>query len=547
MKSILVNSVLPVFVLGLLAGPQAKACTSLLVTKGASQDGSVIITYTCDGEFHPHLEYTAAADHEPGDSVEIADWHGNVRGKVAQVAHTYAVVDLMNEHQLAIGETTFEGREELKNPDGLLHYWDLMYLALLRARTAREAIQVMTDLVADYGYRSGGESFSIADPEEVWIMEMIGPGEGGDGAVWVAVRIPDGRISCHANKARIGEFPLNDPKNCIYSDNVISFAAEKGYFDPASGRPFRFSDAYCPATPEKRRYCSARVWSIFRRAAPSLGLSPDYHRDVEGAEPYPLWIRPDGRLSLGDVFALMRDHYEGTALDMTKGVDAGPYGNPNRWRPITWTVDSVAYAWERPISTQQTGFSIVAQSRSWLPDGIGGVLWYGVDDTYTTCYTPLYCCIDRLPESFTVGSIERFSWDSAWWIFNLVANYACIKYSYMIQDIQAVQHEIEGRLLGLQPAVEKTALELAHQDDALMRRYLTDYSITQAEMVVSRWQDLAEHLISKYNDGYVRDEEGEPQEEGYPQSWLHEVLRARPDQFRLGPVPEDSTGQELID
>jgi dipeptidase len=547
MKRMLASGVFPVLILGLLAGTQAKACTNLLVTKGASEDGSVIITYTCDGEFHPHLEYEPEADHEPGDSVEITDWHGTLRGKVAQVAHTYAVVDLMNEHQLAIGETTFGGREDLENPEGLLHYWDLIWLALQRAKTAREAMQVMTDLVADYGYRSSGESFSIADPEEAWIMEMIGPGEGGEGAIWVAVRVPDGRISCHANKARIGEFPLKDPQNCIYSDNVVSFAVEKGYYDPASGEPFRFNDAYCPSTPENRRYCSARVWSIFRRAAPSLELSPDYHRSVEGAEPYPLWIEPDESLSLKDVFALMRDHYEGTPYDMTKGVDAGPYGNPNRWRPINWTVDSVTYTWERPVSTQQTGFSIVAQSRSWLPDGIGGVLWYGVDDTYTTCYTPLYCCIDRLPESFTVGSIKSFSWDSAWWIFNLVANYACIKYSYMIRDIQAVQHDLEGSLLSLQPAVENTALELARQDSELMKRYLTDYSIAQAEMVVSRWQDLAEHLITKYNDGYVKDEDGEPQEQGYPEAWLREVLRARPDQFHLPPAAEDTSGWELID
>ena len=328
----------------LVTGPQPEACTSLLVTKGASEDGSVMITYTCDGEFHPHLEYTPPADYEPKDSLEITDWYGNVRGKIKQVPHTYAVVGMMNEHQLTIGETTFGGREELRNPDGLLHYWDLMQLSLQRAKTAREAIEVMTNLVTDYGYRSTGESFSIADTKEAWILEMIGPGEGGQGALWVALKVPDGYISCHANKARIGEFPIDDEENCLYSDNIISFVKEKGYYDPTSGEPFRFCDAYCPATPENQRYADARVWSIFRRAAPSKNFSPDYHRAVEGAEPYPLWIKPDNKLSVADVFALMRDHYEGTDYDMTKGIDAGPYGTPNRWRPIKWMVDTIEYA-----------------------------------------------------------------------------------------------------------------------------------------------------------------------------------------------------------
>jgi dipeptidase len=525
----------------------ALACTSLLVTKGASADGSVMITYTCDGEFHPHLQYEAGAEYEPGDSLDITDWGGDVRGKVEQVPQTYSIVHLMNEHQLAIGETTFGGREELKNPEGLLHYWDLMYLALHRAKTAREAIKVITELVAEYGYRSTGESFSIADTEEAWILEMIGPGEGGEGAEWVAARVPDGYISCHANKARIGEFPPDDPENCVYSDNVKSFAIEKGYYDPDCGEPFRFCDVYCPPTRENRKYCSSRVWSIFRRAAPSQEFSPDYHRSVEGSEPYPLWIKPDEKISLADVFSLMRDHYEGTPYDMTRGVDSGPYGSPYRWRPLDWTVDSVTYAWERPVSTQQTGFSIVSQSRSWLPDAVGGVLWYGVDDTYTTCYTPFYCCIDSLPRSYTVGSLQEFSWDSLWWIFNLVSNYACLKYSYMAPEIRAVQSDIEGTLIALQPSVEQTAIELAESDPELMERYLTDYSITQAEMVMSRWQDLAGHLITKYNDGYVKNAEGEAEDSGYPEAWLRDVIELRPDQFYLKPAERDSTDWELVD
>ncbi len=428
----------------------------------------------------------------------------------------------------------------------------MMVLALKRAGTAREAITVMTDLVAKHGYRSGGETFSIADTKEVWIMEMIGPGPGGDGAHWVALRIPDGYISCHANKARIGDFPLDDPDNCLYSKAVISFAFEKGYYDPDSGEPFRYCDAYCPATPRNRRYADARVWSIFRRAAPSKNFSPDYHRTVPDTEPYPLWIKADKKLSLSDVFSLMRDHYEGTPYDMTRGVDAGPYGTPNRWRPMTWRPDSAdttgpEYAWERPISTQQTGYSFVSQSRGWLPDKIGGVYWYGVDDTYTTCYFPLYCGINAIPESFTVGKLGAFSWESAWWVFNFVANYANLKYSFMLPEIQAVQSDLEETFLTLQPAVEKTALELSASDPELMIRYLTDYSVMHSEQVVDRWKALAEHLLTKYNDGYVKDENGRPKERGYPASWLHEVLRARPDQFRLPNIDTTISETKLTD
>lgn len=523
------------------------ACTNLLVTKGASEDGSVMITYTCDGEFLPHLEHTPAADHSE-DSVDITDWQGNPRGRIKQVPHTYAVVDMMNEHQLAISETTFDGREELEDSLGMLHYWDLISLALQRATTAREAITVMTDLVAAYGYRSTGESISLADTEEAWILEIIGMGPTGTGAVWVAVRVPDGFISAHANKARIGEFPLDDPKNCIYSENVISFAIEKGYYDPNSGEPFRFNEAYCPPTPSNQRYADARVWSIFRRAAPSLNLSSDYHRAVEGAEPYPLWIKPDEKISLSDVFALMRDHYEGTEIDMTRGVDAGPFGTPYRWRPMQWEVDSVTYAWERPISTQQTGFTFVSQSRGWLPDPIGGVYWYGVDDTWFTCYTPLYCGINAVPKSYTVGSLQKFSWDSAWWVFNFVSNYCNLKYSYMIQDIQKVQSAIENNFITMQPLIEKTALDIYKHNPELLTAYLTDYSVSHAEDVVVKWRELGEYLLTKYNDGYVKDEQGEPQQAGYPQSWLETVLRERPEQFKL-PVKQDPAVPEsdLID
>lgn len=521
----------------LLNAQPGPGCTSFIVTKGASADGSVMITYTCDGEFHPHLEYEPPNDFNEGDSVAILNWPDNsLRGKVKQVSHTYGVVDLINEHQVTIGETTFDGRKELKNDSGLLGYWDLMWLALKRARTAREAITVMTDLVETYGYNSTGETFSIADPNEAWIMEMIGPGPGGHGAHWVALRIPDGYISCHANQARIGEFPLDDPDNCRYSKDVIKFAIDRGYYDPKAGRPFRYCDAYCPADVEILRSCAGRVWSMFRRCAPSQEFSADYQRGVPGAQPYPLWIKPDKKLSLADVIDIMRDHYEATPFDMTRGIDAGAFGSPYRWRPLQWQIDSVRYTWERPISTQQTGFSFVAQVRSWLPDKIGGILWYGVDDTYCTCYFPLYCGITELPVSFTRGSLQEFSWESAWWIFNFVSNYANLRYSYMIKDIQAVQKELETSFIEMQPAVEKTALELHRTNPELAVSYLTNYSVSMGEKVTKRWRRLAEDLLVKYNDGYIKDDKGRPQQVGYPESWLKEIIRNYPDKYRVGPA-----------
>ena len=516
-----------------LSSSSSDACTNILVTKGASADGSTMITYACDGRFHPRLNHSAPADHDPDAEYEIRHWSGELVGVIPQVSRTHGVVGLMNEHQLAISETTTTGREELQNPDGLIHYWTLMKLTLERAATAREAIEVMTGLVEEHGYRSTAESFSIADPNEVWLMEMIGTGPGGEGAVWVAMKIPDGSIAAYANGIRIRRFPLDDPENCLYSDNVISFAVDRGYWDPASGEPFSFADAYDVPTQQSRRYTATRVWSIFRRAAPSLELDPAYHRGDPSAEPYPLWIEPENKLSLADVIALMRDHYEGTDYDMTKGVDAGPYATPNRWRPMSWTVDGDEYTWERPISTQQTGFSFISQSRSWLPDAVGGVYWYGLDDTSTSVYVPLYAGISRIPESFTVGSLEKFSWDSAWWVFNFVANIANLKYSFMIEDIRAVQGELEGRFLSMQPVIEQTAMALAETDPDLMREFLTSYSVGQAEEVVRRWRELGELLLTKYNDGYVAGGDDEDVERGYPESWLREVVRTRPDQFRL--------------
>jgi dipeptidase len=415
---------------------------------------------------------------------------------------------------------------------GLLPYYQLMVITLQRAKTAREAIKVMTDLVDKYGYASTGESFSIGDKEEAWILEMIGTGNGGHGAVWVAQRIPDGMICAHANMSRIGEFPLNDPENCLYSKNVISLAVDKGFYNPKNG-PFNFSLVYNPPTEDQVRYSARRVWSIFRRVAPSWNLSPDFSSSVKNAKPYPLWIKPDSKLSVRDVMALHRDHYEGTAFDMTNDLTAGPFGAPDRWRPITWKVDGKAYSWERPISTQQVGFIFVSQSRSSIPDSVGGVYWYGMDNPFTNFFIPLYTTITELPEAYTRGSIQSFSRDSAWWAFNFVANYANLRYSDMILDIQKVQKEIEDLEFNLQSIIEQTALNLLSSHRQIIPVFLTRYCVSNARMNLDRWWKLADFLITKYNDGYVQDEKGDPREVGYPEKWLREELKKNPEKFIL--------------
>ncbi|MDZ7392613.1 MAG: C69 family dipeptidase [candidate division KSB1 bacterium] len=512
------------------------ACTNFLITKGATADGSTMITYVADShELYGELYYAPAASHLPGSWLDVYEWDtGKYLGKIRQVPRTYAVVGNMNEHQVAIGETTWGGREELRDPKGILDYGSLMYIALQRATTAREAIKVMTELVAEYGYCSSGESFSISDPNEVWIMDMIGKGPENKGAVWVARRVPDGYITAHANYPRIRRFPLNDKENCLYAKDVISFAREKGYFS-GKDEDFSFAEAYAPADFGALRFCEARVWSFFRRAAPSQQFSMDYVRGDVKAEPLPIWIKPDKKLTVRDVMELMRDHFEGTEFDLSVGVGAGPYGLPYRWRPLTWMVDSVRYFNERAISTQQTGFSFIAQARSWLPNPVGGVLWFGVDDTYSTVYVPIYCGITDVPRSYAVGtgSFDQFTWDSAFWVFNFVANYAYSRYCDMIKDIQKVQRELEGKFIAAQPEVEKAALALYQTSPRLAVDYLTQYSVRQAEDTVARWRKLGEFLIYKYLDGNVKDEHGHVKHPGYPESWYRQIVRDSGDRYRV--------------
>lgn len=526
--------------------PALDACTNYLITKGASTDGSTMITYAADShELYGELYYYPAADYPEGAMLDVYEWDtGKFLGQIKQVRHTYAVVGNMNEHQVAIGETTYGGRSELKDPKAIMDYGSLMYIGLQRAKTAREAIKVITSLMDEYGYYSSGESFSISDPNEVWIMEMISKGPDNKGAVWVARRVPDGYVCGHANQARIRQFPLNDPKNCLYAKDVISFAKEKGYYK-GPDKDFSFADAYAPLDFGALRFCEARVWSFFNRItqkSKAMDKYLDYAMGKNPGNPMPLWIKPDRKLSVRDTIDMMRDHFEGTPMDMTKDLGAGPYCVPYRWRPLTWQVekgkDKPRYFNERAVSTQQTGFSFVTQSRSWLPDPIGGILWFSVDDTYSTVYIPMYCGIRKPPFSFEVGNgtFQEFTWDSAFWVFNFVSNYAYSRYSEMIVDIQKLQSQLEGKFFAMQPEVENAAMALYKQAPELARNYLTDYSTKEADAVVKRWKKLGEFLIFKYLDGNLKDEHGHVKHPGYSKEWRQKVVEQSGDHFKVLPV-----------
>jgi dipeptidase len=540
--------------LALACAPTGHACTNYLISKGASANGSTMISYAVDShELYGYLNYIPAGEHIEGTWIDVYDGDSNkYLGKIRQVRRTYSVVGLMNEFQVAVGETTFGGREELVDPKAVVDYGTLMNMALQRGRTAREALQVMTSLVAEYGYASEGESFSISDPNEVWILEMISKGPDRKGAVWVAWRVPDGYVCAHANQPRIHKFPLqkinnfsNMKQTVFHAPDVVSFAREKGYFKGADSE-FSFADAYAPLNFGARRFCEGRVWEFFRRVTPDskqMDAYKDYALGIKpGAEPIPLFIKPDKKLSVRDVMELMRDHFEGTEMDMTKDIGAGPFVLPYRWRPMEWKVDKDAkeeYIFERAVSTQQTGFSFVTESRSWLPNPIGGIFWMGLDDTFSTVYTPMYCGINRVPASFAkeAGDFNRFSWDSAFWVFNFVANTAYSRYCDMIQDIQPVQRELEGKFFAMQPELEAAALDLFKHSPAQARDYLTAYSVNEGGAVVQRWKKLGEFLLWKYMDGNVRDSQGKVTHPPYPKEWYQRIIKETGDCFRV-PEPE---------
>ena len=534
-----------------LAAPPADACTNFLVSPGASADGSSMITYAADAHvLYGELYHTPAGTHAPGEMLDVYEWDtGKYLGQIPQVEETYEVVGFMNEHQVTIGETTYGGRKELSSEKapGVIDYGSLMFIALQRSKTAREAVETMGALVEEYGYRSSGEAFSIGDPNEVWFMGLIGKGEGRKGAVWVARRVPDGYVSAHANYVRIETFPLNDKKNCLYSKDVISFAREMKYFDGAD-EDFSFSAAYAPMTWKDARICEARVWSFFRRVAPSLNLAPNYVDPKTAADvAIPLWVKPDEKLTQRDLMNLMRDHFEGTPLDLSKGVGAGPYERPYRWRPLFWEYDGRKYANERATATQQTGFSFVAQMRKGMPGPIGGLLWFSVDDAASTVYVPMYAGIREAPYEYRVGTadFETFSWDSAFWVFNWVANQAYARYRDMIKDIGVVQNELEGSFIALQPEVDKAALALWAQSPELARDYLTAYSAKQAKRTVDRWRSLGTELFVRYLDGNVRDAQGKVTHPPYPEHWRKRIIDDSGDHFlirRLEGEPVEEEG-----
>lgn len=523
---------------------QSFACTNFIVTRGASSNNSVMISYTDDSfRRYGELVHYPAAVYPAGAMLEVYDWGNNkYLGKIKQASVTYNVIGNMNEHQVVIGETTFGGRDELLNDKGIIDYGSLIYITLQRSKTAREAIKNMTDLVEEYGYCSSGESFSIGDKNEAWIMEMIGKGEGNKGAVWVAVKIPDGYVSAHANQARITTFPLNDPQNCLYAKDVISLAREKGYFSGKDSE-FSFADAYNPLHFGTVRACDARVWSLFRRVNKDMEKYYSYVNG-ESTERMPLYIKPERKIGTADVMNLMRDFYQGTELDMTKGVAAGSYGMPYRWRPLTWTYNKETYFNERPISTPQTAWSYVSQSRADMPDEVGGVFWFGFDDTYMTVYTPMYPAMTKLPCTYTSrnASLSKFSWESTFWVFNAVANFAYPKFSIIIDDIQKEQRALEGGFLGLQESIEKQALALLKNSKGEAVDFLTNYSLASAAKTHNNWKQLFETLVVKYMDGVKKDEYFNPVNIGYPEEFKKLIVENEGAKFKMKKLPgEDET------
>ena len=551
------------------------ACTNFLVTKGASVDGSAMISYAADSHIRYGELYFSPAKHWPvGSMVTIYDRStAKPLGQIPQVEYTYQTIGFMNEHQVAIGESTFGGRGELVDTSGLMDYAALMFIATQRAKTAREAIKIIAELVEEHGYASSGESFSIGDPNEVWIMEIIGKGtniqtdkntkqkyNAQKGAVWVAVRIPDGMISAHANHARITTFPKEDgvrsisSKNLsnifkpevevVYANDVISFAREKKYFD-GNDKEFSFSDVYAPLNFDAARFCELRVWSFFNEFSDGMGKHWDYATGDISKDRMPLFIQPSRKISPQDLMSLKRNHLQGTELDMAKDVGAGPFGLPYRWRGLTWKYEDKEYFNERTIVTQQTGFSFIAQMRNWLPDPIGGINWFGVDDAGTTVYVPFYCGINNVPKSWAegYGDILTYTDDAAFWVFNRVAHFAYLFYNRVIPDVRKVQSELENSFAQFTPAIDAAALSVWKENPELARRFLTDYSGNMANSTVKRWKELGEFLLVKFLDGNLKQEkDGEllrnpwgypqpPSFPGYPDSWKENVIKNTGERF----------------
>ena len=543
------------------------ACTNLIVGKKASTDGSVMCTYNCDGfGFSGSLWHIPSGQHEKGEKIAVRGWGPVHEGRyVDQVDYTYGVVGLMNEKQVTIVETTFDGKLELVNCEGLLDYFTLMRLALQRSSTAREAIRCMAELVEEYGYNSSGETITICDPNEAWIMEIVGKGMGNNGAVWVALRVPDDCICAHANLSRIRQFPLekkgsykslssksfkhlNRPEvECIYAADVISFAKKWGYY-MGKDEDFSFRDAYCPIDFENVRYADARVWSFFRHHYSHEEMDkylPYINGDFSEYDHLPLWIKPDKPLSLRDLQADMRDHFEGTPLDMTSDMTAGPWGMPIRPLPMHFKdSDSLDYFRERPIATQQSGFTMTCQMRSWLPNDVGGVTWFNCDDANMVAYVPVYCCVTQVPDPFREENNPRneFSDKSAFWMNNWVANMVYPRYSMMIGDLRKAQNELEDYYFADQDSV---LVAINGMMPGERQQYLNRKSIAYADRMMQRWDRLAKYLIVRYNDQIIKrvGDDGKLirwgyDTPGYDQQFIDAIGKSTGDRYRLKEVIE---------
>ena len=551
MNKIFASAMMAVAMMGCVS--EAEACSNFIVGKKASVDGSVMCSYSADdyGMFQNLCHYPAAK-HAKGEMRKIYDWDTNkYHGEIPEAAQTYSVIGNINEWQVTIGETTYGGREEMADSTGIMDYGSLIYVALQRSKTAREAIKVMTTLANTYGYNSEGETFTICDPNEAWIMEMMGKGAGSKGAVWVALRIPDDAICAHANQSRIGKFNMKDKKNVMYAKDVVSFARSKGWFQ-GKDADFSWKMAYAKPDFSGRRFCDARAWSMlnhFYDMTPyldwALGKNPD-------AQDMPLWVVPNKKVSVQDVENVMRDHYEGTPLSVADGSDIGGgiWEMPYRPTPLMYKVDGKQYFNERPVSTQQSGFVFVSQMRSWLPREIGGVFWFANDDANMAAFTPVYCSMTQRPECYNTPGVDavHFSKKNAYWVCNMTSNMVYPRYSLMFPTLKEVRDSLDNSYFAAQAGVEKKAQELYAQNPQAAVKYLNDYSVEKAQQMLARWNQLFEFMVVKYNDMIIKptDKNGtfektqyglgaRPVRPGYPEKYAKELVKQSGDKFL---VPE---------
>ena len=552
MNKIFASALMAVAMLGSVS--EAEACSNFIVGKKASVDGSVMCSYSADdyGMFQ-YLCHYPAAKHAKGEMRKIFDWDSNkYHGEIPEAAETYNVIGNINEWQVTIGETTYGGREEMVDSTGIMDYGSLIYVALQRSKTAREAIKVMTTLANTYGYNSGGETFTICDPNEAWIMEMMGKGAGSKGAVWVALRIPDDAICAHANQSRIGKFNMKDKKNVMYAKDVVSFARSKGWFQ-GKDADFSWKMAYAKPDFSGRRFCDARAWAMlnhFYDMSPyldwALGKNPD-------AQDMPLWVVPNKKVSVQDVENVMRDHYEGTPLSVADGSDIGGgiWEMPYRPTPLMYKVDGKQYFNERPVSTQQSGFVFVSQMRSWLPREIGGVFWFANDDANMAAFTPVYCSMTERPECYNTPGADavHFSKKNAYWVCNMTSNMVYPRYSLMFPTLKEVRDSLDNSYFAAQAGVEKKAQELYAQNPQAAVKYLNDYSVEKAQQMLGRWNQLFEFMVMKYNDMIIKptDKNGTfkktpyglgatPVRPGYPEKFAKQLVKQSGDKFL---VPEE--------